>query len=242
MAPRPADELTPRELAIRGLANGRPALVVANEIGVSEAAVAAVGAFFNTPRNLRSAALAIERGEGMWAGDIDDPDAASAEPVGPADPDDDCGSCGWALNTCVAEVLSEARRCCTDCTHREPVEVRADERSAAEAEEASRSAMAGARTLWVPQGTPDVTAVPAPHDRATLRTQLGRLVDADGTETVIGWAVVDVELTPDAPGIARRGKAPFGVFPVQWSARVEWTPEGVAAIRQLHAALPPEEA
>lgn len=98
-------------------------------------------------------------------------------------------------------------------------------------------------TLDVPPGTPEVTAEPAPRDRATLRIPLGRIVDVDGAELVLGWGVVDVEVAQEwLLAILDDPMNDSGNVVRVTSVRREWTPEGIAAVRQLAAALPAEAA
>lgn len=77
-----------------------------------------------------------------------------------------------------------------------------------------------------------------PYSRATLRMPLGRLIDADGRETVLGHAVVEVELHRDGVLAALAGDD-IGVSPVTTCVTAEHTPEGAAAIRALAAQLGP---
>ena len=81
----------------------------------------------------------------------------------------------------------------------------------------------------------------APSDRATLAMPLGRLIDADGRETVLGAVEIDVQL--HLPGVleALAGKLFTGnegghlVIPTRIAQRL--TDEGRAAIRQLASLL-----
>jgi hypothetical protein len=76
-----------------------------------------------------------------------------------------------------------------------------------------------------------------PRHHATLRMPLGRLIDADGRQTVLGYAVVDVDLDRDGVLAALEGTN-VGAVPVTWAVRSEITPDGEAAIRALTAMLP----
>ena len=88
--------------------------------------------------------------------------------------------------------------------------------------------------------TPDA-AVPAPvaeasssisADRRVFRLPLRRLIDADGTETIVAEAVVEVSLDLTATSEWLTSGAnevpPFG-----WTVRQALTPDGAAAIRSL---------
>jgi hypothetical protein len=78
-----------------------------------------------------------------------------------------------------------------------------------------------------------------PTDRATLSMPLGRLVDADGTETVLGYALVHITLTPGVLVAQIAGEDPaLRLSPFAWQVEREFTPDGEAAIRALAALLP----
>lgn len=70
-----------------------------------------------------------------------------------------------------------------------------------------------------------------PKSRATLVMPLGKLVDADGTEIVIGQAVVEVELDPAGvlAALYATGERP----PVTTYVTAEITPAGGKAVREL---------
>ncbi len=69
----------------------------------------------------------------------------------------------------------------------------------------------------------------------TLTMPLGRLVDADGSETVIAEAVIEVTL--GLPRVVLAALRDEGECPVYWTARRRLTPEGAAAIRSLAGLL-----
>ena len=74
-------------------------------------------------------------------------------------------------------------------------------------------------------------------DRATLTMPLGRLVDVDGTETVLAVAVVEVQLVKGQV-LAALDDEQVTVPPFCWTAERQLTPEGETAIRALAALLP----
>ena len=239
MSPRrPNGDLTPRERAIRELALNRQPAKVAEDLGVPAADVEALARTLGWPRtvrNLKSAAAAIDEGDGLWQGDI------------PAAGVRDESETPWDLDSVgdrqdIREHEVEIRE--TRVAELDKVLGETAQRVADRAGVVREMALdlAGQPVLQVPPGTPEVTAVAAPHDRATLRIPLGRLVDADGAETVLGWAAVDVEVAQEwlLPVLDNPMDDVGNVVRVT-GVRREWTPEGVAAVRQLHAALPPED-
>ena len=73
-------------------------------------------------------------------------------------------------------------------------------------------------------------------DRATLTMPLARLVDIDGTETVLVQAVIDVQLLPSAVLDVLDGRETEGPF--TWTAERMLTAEGAEVVRTLAALLP----
>lgn len=83
-----------------------------------------------------------------------------------------------------------------------------------------------------------LTGDPATPGRATLTMPLGRLMDADGTVTVLGEAVVEVELIPaDVLAQAAGELRQFGKPPVSCWVSTRLTEDGQRAIRRLAALL-----
>ena len=82
---------------------------------------------------------------------------------------------------------------------------------------------------------------PAPSTRATLTMPLVRLVDADGSETVLAEAVVEVELVPAEVLMILEGTLPLAGTPLTHYISRRITDEGAVAIRALATLLDGQE-
>jgi hypothetical protein len=201
------------ELAVRELVNGTPMSRIASDLGIDQASLDLFARHFGWPaslRRLRGAAKSIDSGSGAFAL-AGAPDLAAAEPAAQS----------------VAEPAGE---------------------SAAWGQEAPAAAVGVVTSVGDDFDAPVQDLLDAyrvaqlidltPGRSTTLRMPLGRFVDADGRETVLGYAVVDVELDRDGVLAALEGQD-IGVGPVTCRVTSELAPEGEAAIRALAAQLPP---
>lgn len=85
----------------------------------------------------------------------------------------------------------------------------------------------------------DQASIEPSTDQATLSMPLGRLIDADGKETILGLGYVHVQIFPAGLLAALSGETSAeDDAPVTLAVARELTPEGADAIRTLAALLP----
>jgi len=211
--------LSPREEAIVMLASGDLPATVAAVLETNATAVKAVGRAYGYPQSRSQIKAVADR---LTHGDREDLKHADALP-----------GCPWVHPSTPAESPEDD----VPSTTAEPEVLEHLEERAAAREADDRTALIEetAEILQI------LDRAMAPSDRATLTMPLGRLIDADGRETVLGVVEIDVQL--HVPGVleALAGQLFMGaegghlVVPTRIERRL--TPEGAAAIRQLAALL-----